>query len=407
MIKIGVPYIEKGEEYSKLNCNVIIGEKENKIWLEVDKIYNDYLCTERCDAYVIGVLNYAMRNHMDITSEIPITGELLYNINRYLIPSLAKHDKSLYATKIIAPIADSVISNVGAVGTGFSGGVDSLHAILTNTNNEFKSLNVTYLLINNSGAFVDNKEMKQHRYKVAEDFAQEMGLTLIKTESNFEDVVHQSHFYTHTYSSMFVVYCLQKLWKVYYYGSSGEDFSEFSVVNSTKASSTAYELLSLNCFSNSKMRIYSEGGALTRFEKTNEIVDFPVAQKYLHTCLREKTNCSKCIKCMRTIITLDVLGKLNLFSDVYDIDYYKKHKNKFYLYLYKAHLQKDSMIEPVFSALKKNISIFIKLFALISIIAAKIFTITNDLNRAGEDCKSITILGFNFMIKKRPKIMTQ
>ena len=47
MIKIGVPYIEKGEEYSKLNCDVIIGEKENKIWLEVDKIYNDYLCTER------------------------------------------------------------------------------------------------------------------------------------------------------------------------------------------------------------------------------------------------------------------------------------------------------------------------------------------------------------------------
>lgn len=84
MIKIGVPYIEKGEEYSKLNCDVIIGEKENKIWLEVDKIYNDYLCTERWDAYVIGVLNYAMRNHMDITSEIPITGELLYNINRYL-----------------------------------------------------------------------------------------------------------------------------------------------------------------------------------------------------------------------------------------------------------------------------------------------------------------------------------
>ena len=59
MIKIGVPYIERGEEYSKLNCDVIIGEKENKIWLEVDKIYNDYLCTERCDASLIFYLcNY-------------------------------------------------------------------------------------------------------------------------------------------------------------------------------------------------------------------------------------------------------------------------------------------------------------------------------------------------------------
>ena len=92
-----------------------------------------------------------MRKHHDIHCKAPITEELLYNINEYLIPSLTKYDKRLYNVKIIAPVETEAMQNAGAVGTGVSGGVDSFHAILNNTNGKYKNLQLTHLCINSVG----------------------------------------------------------------------------------------------------------------------------------------------------------------------------------------------------------------------------------------------------------------
>ena len=80
------------------------------------------MCYERCDAIVIGLLNYAMRFGHDIKSDVPITEELLYNIETYLIPSLTRYDEDMYNTKIIAPTISDPIKTEGAVGTGISCG---------------------------------------------------------------------------------------------------------------------------------------------------------------------------------------------------------------------------------------------------------------------------------------------
>lgn len=41
--------------------------------------------------------------------------------------------------------------------------------------------------------------------------AKELGYEIIFGDSNAMDVVRQNHYLTHTYSSMFAVFCLQKL----------------------------------------------------------------------------------------------------------------------------------------------------------------------------------------------------
>ena len=104
MIVIEEPFIEKNGEKSRLVCNTFVNECSKRIYFEVDKEYEKYLCWERCDAFVIGLLSWAMRKHHDIHCKAPITEELLYNINEYLIPSLTKYDKRLYNVKIIAPV---------------------------------------------------------------------------------------------------------------------------------------------------------------------------------------------------------------------------------------------------------------------------------------------------------------
>lgn len=365
MIVIEEPFIEKNGEKSRLVCNTFVNECSKRIYFEADKEYEKYLCWERCDAFVIGLLSWAMRKHHDIHCKAPITEELLYNINEYLIPSLTKYDKRLYNVKIIAPVETEAMQNAGAVGTGVSGGVDSFHAILNNTNGKYKNLQLTHLCINSVGSFhrgykdygIEN--IKQERYAAAKEIANIFGLPLIKSDSNIKQH-YDIHFdFIHTYSSMFAVYCMQKLWKTYLYGSHGYDFGNFSLANNSTKPSGYYELLSLPCFSTHNLKIYSEGGTKDRLSKTQFIVDNEIVQKYLHVCVTSGKNCGRCIKCKRTILTLDALGKLEDFKNVFNLDYYNKNKEEYMLWLYEN--KKDAKLKLVYSKLKKEIKFKTKL----------------------------------------------
>lgn len=367
MLTIKNPFIEKLKNKSRLICNTSIDGLEKQIYFEVNEQYEKYLCYERGDAFIIGLLSWAMRNKQDIYSCAPITEELLYNLNEYLIPSLTKYDKRLYPVKIIAPIETEAISNAGGIGTGVSGGIDSFHAILNNTNKKYKSLQLTHLCINSVGSFHKGyakygiSKAKKDIYERAQRIADELHLPLIESNSNIKEQFEIYFEYAHTYYSVFAIYCMQKLWKTYFYGSSGRDFSAFNLKNNSTKSSALYELLSLPCFSTKNLRIYSEGATKTRIEKTKDIADNPIVQKYLHVCCTNGNNCNWCLKCKRTILTLDALGKLNDFRDVFNIEYYKKNKQEYLKWLYKEHIFDGKMHDAIYEYYKKEINMFIKL----------------------------------------------
>lgn len=364
MIIINKPNIIRVENNrSRLVCDITVNKKLKQVWFEVDTKYEKYLTNERSDAFLIGILSWAMRNSLDIKCLAPVTEEILYKINTYLIPSLVKNSKQLYPSKIYSDSAPALSTDNG-VGTGSSCGVDSMHAIANYYNPKYKSMKLTHLCINNVGAFnecykeygIDN--VKNERIKKAKELAKELKLPIIITDSNFYEMFPQNHLYTHTYSSMFAVHCLQKLWKIYFYGSSGYDFSQFSLKDNEINSSDHYELLSLDCLSTSNLKIYSEGGAKTRYEKTDFIKNFFLAQKYLHVCTRRPDNCGTCPKCMRTILSLDALGKLKNFKKVFDINYYKNNKKEYLYWLYNEHLIGNQMIEGIFEKFKDDLELY-------------------------------------------------
>ena len=134
-----------------------------------------------------------------------------------------------------------------------------------------------------------------------------------------------------------------------------------NIVNNDLKDSAYTDLLLLNSFSNNNLRIYSEGGAITRIDKTKNIVDYEIAQKNLHVCLTNTNNCGKCLKCVRTMNTLYALGKLEKFSKVFDVEYYKKHKDFYLGQLYLLYIQKDSMTKPEYEILRKEITLKIKI----------------------------------------------
>lgn len=359
MIYIGVPKIESNGDKSRIVCDIFIEGVKKNIWFEVEKKYEKYLCTERADGYLIGILNYAMRYGYNIECAVPVTEELMYNIKTILIPSLVKYSENLHSIEIKAKLAPAL--NMGEfVGTGCSCGIDSFSSIHNHVNTEFHDMDITHLCLNNVGAYnqcyadYGAEKVKIERYEETKKVAKELGIELIETDSNFASEIVQEHLLTHTYSSTFAIYMLQKMWKIYYYASSGLDYSHFSIEKNDTESCAHYELLSLQCFSIRGLKIYSEGGEKTRIEKTRDIANFSVAQKFLHVCLSKPTNCNVCSKCMRTLLSLDAIDKIDNFAEVFDIEYYKNNKIKYYKWLCKEHYLGDIMNEPVYQILSQR-----------------------------------------------------
>jgi len=329
MIIIGKIHKKVSGEYAVLTCPLTIDDETKELWFKVSSKYADYLCCERADAYLVACLHYAMSNGHDIKAENPISELLLFNLRTYLIPALIENNPDFHCPKIIAAVATEKLPNAGAVGTGISCGVDSLHALATKYATEYKHLNVTHLTFNNVGSHGEGEKAQklyESRLKRPERFAKEYGFEFVASNSNLMDVIKQSHFKTHTYSSMFPVLCLQKLYSVYFYASGGYKFNEFNLHHSSSSSSGSYELLSLQCFSTDVCRIMSDGMGLTRLMKLEEVVNYPPSYKYLNVCLKEGDNCSRCEKCVRTLLGIDVLGALDKYTHVFDIEYYKSHR---------------------------------------------------------------------------------
>lgn len=258
-IIIHSPRIVSRGNRARLTAELDFDGDVKDLWFEVPKEYGRYLCAERSDAFLIAILNYAQRKGFDIECEMPVCDELLFQIREYLIPSLAKHGHQMYHTRIFAKESGVDIRGT-AVGTGASCGVDSMHVMKNFLSHGNPKLRLTHLVLNNVGAFNVKKSQYDWQVEHASQLAKEVGITLIETDSNIVNVLQQDHILTHTYSAGFAIYALQKLWRVFYYGSSGYDFKDFNIKDNDEKDSAYYELLSLQMFSTSMLRIYSEGG---------------------------------------------------------------------------------------------------------------------------------------------------
>lgn len=364
MIRIEKPQIVSDSCYATLSTFIDIDGVRKELWFRVEKEFEQYLCYERGDAYVIAVLNYAMRNHHDIECAVPISEDIYYNIDKYLIDALAVYNKKFYRPIISAEVGSELLPCAGVIGTGISCGVDSMHSLACETGLKYKKHNITHLTFNNVGSHGNGRhaeELFQQRLKRAKRFAEEYGFALVQSDSNLQDVIEQSHFKTHTYSSMFAVYCLQKLYSVYYYASGGYKYHEFNLVDYPNSSCGSYEMLSLPLFSTHSLRVYSEGEGMSRLTKLRDVVKYRPSYKYLNVCLVNEDNCGKCEKCVRTILGLDAIGKLDKYSEVFDVQYYHVNQQWYFKQMLKQMYGGKHDYFEIYPYLSKRISIWTRI----------------------------------------------
>lgn len=362
MLHIGAPRIERSEGFAYLTCDISLGDIKKTVYFKTEAKYGKYLCYERSDAYLIGLLNFAMRERCDIECEAPVTTELLHQIQTELVPALTTYDKLLYAPVIAATPTASSLPSAGKVATGCSCGIDSMYAIKTLSENACDYIKVDYVVINNVGAYTTQQGTSQARYisnvENAQAFAKTNAYELIITDSNIADAFPQNHFLTHLYSSCFAIHALRKLWNRYYYASSGIDIEHyFNLTNNHAEGAARYDLIALPAFSIPDLRICNQGLHVVRFEKTKAIADYEPAWHYLNVCLRQgKGACNECSKCLRTLWTLDAMGKLDNFKEIFDVSNYRNNYSRYMKLLYLAHLNGVHMIDEAYEILKGRIT---------------------------------------------------
>lgn len=379
MIEIGRITIEElSEKKVRLVAPIRIDKGTlQTIWFEVKQEYKNYLCSERSDAFIVGVLNYAMRNGHDIVFETPISSDLFYNLNVELIDVLCKTGESYYRTTLLGPISQSKLSRGKAVGTGISCGVDSFFSIANHINDDIESYKITHLTFNNVGSHGEGEkatELYNQRVQRSRNFAKEYNIPLIESNSNIYDVIKQNHYMTHTYTSCFAILCLQKLYSKYYYSSSIE-LKDLSFKDSDKISPGHYEKVLLSSFSVNGVEIYSEGANASRFEKTYLVSSYSPSYKYLNVCIPENENCGKCEKCMRTLLGLEAVGALEKYRLVFNIDEYLSHKNYNYAFLFKYTLKKKEDYLSIYSRLKSRINTIHKIYAVYLLCLDLVFSV--------------------------------
>jgi hypothetical protein len=341
-ITIGAPYIMcTGGGYSL--CSDIEGINNSfTLWYEVDEEYKQYLCTERADAFLIGLLPYAMAHSstsdpLVVVCEAPVSEQLFYQLNVHYIPTLVRCIDWYHNIIIKCNLNHTKLDSLNAVGTGVSGGVDSWYTLLKSKQENSPRYQIThgaYFEFDPEGIFDD--ELQNEMRKMAKNICVEYGITFINIKSNIcKDVYHVAHEAIITCMLLSYIIVLQKMFSIFYISSS-YPYRNFKILD---YSSEHYELLNVHCLSNENLSFYTPGSEVTRYEKTEYIADYDLPKRYLMVCRDPKVengilkNCSRCSKCTRTMIQLDLAGKLDYFYDVFNVKAYRDDTDYYLGYL--------------------------------------------------------------------------
>jgi len=357
MIKIGKFSTSQQNGWTKLSQPVTVNETTENIFVEVFNENAKYLVDDRADAIIIGLLPMAQRHNHDIYSELPVSGELLHNLNHILIPTLAKYDSSLSKITIHAEAINKPLQNHGAIGTGLSLGIDAQATINQYHNHPLEDMRLTHLLsfdnVNMGINFGDIQGdfQKNRMFTNQHNMAKELGLPVVDVKNNL--VVGISTLVGknlnldmwQNYICYYFAASLGKLFKKYYFSSGGVEYSKFMLIPKFNVFSSEHYALFLHEILNSHktLKFIHGAGELTRYEKIAAVAQNPISQKYLHSCFYiSDFNCGFCKKCRRNLLMMDAAGCLDNFSNTYDIAHYNANREDYLKYLVAQHKEETS-----------------------------------------------------------------
>jgi len=298
---------------ARVEFEIPVPDMPESLWFEFPKEYED-LVTDRADAFLSTMLLVAMRHGESI---IKVRGEIsprfLIGINEY---QTAFGIWPIWRFKPIRIECES-LTPAGAengrdiVMSAFSGGVDSFFTLKSYLpgNDLPKSVQISHLLFIHG---FDIKVEYPESFPILRDaysaMCERLGIKLVSCRTNCQ------HFGT------------RRNWGLYHRSALigaahavGRRTALFHVPSSHSfpslmpwGSDPGIDYL----LSTEGTQVMHHGSGFTRIEKTEAIAYWEEIWDKLRVCIPDDStvNCSKCEKCLRTMMTLDMLGVLERYS---------------------------------------------------------------------------------------------
>jgi len=298
---------------------------------------------DRADAFVAPALILASALEEDLVIDAPLSERLAWEL-----PEIATILRTLVGRggepgiEFRGPLLYTPERAAKGVITGFSLGVDSSHTVLENYLECPPGRRpLTHLLFAFTGQRGDAREVARLSFERCQRHAERIGLPLIVLWADFDRLFDAvlgkghpwSYFGTGTLRNACSAQLFAPVVSRFLY-ASGYPYS-FTGVRPYEDMAICDPIL-LPRLSTELVECVSWGSRRTRTDKTEDIADNPIVQGWLDVCWAREmpvkpglVNCSKCQKCLRTLLALDLLGKLENFAGQFDLETYFAQKKDF------------------------------------------------------------------------------
>lgn len=336
--------IEDREGYAVLVADVACGfSQSQELWFKVASERKSYLTDDVYDAYLIAALYPAMYYGEPIEIDGAVTDHLYRNVVSYACSVLLDFSPSMHKVSISVKetVKEAKKNERLHVGTGFSGGVDSFCTILDHyeheTDPEYKIDTLFFFNVGQNGRIDDCNTQRRvtARFDITKQFAAAAGLDCMMLDTNlFEFYLPRWEYEANPLCRLVAIAALQRALCRYYISSAVTYGQTVDFARSRHDLAIFADSYLAPMLAPARLEIVFDGGQYTRVEKTKRIADNPLAQQFLNVCISTQVddighNCSVCHKCLRTMTALELMGKREQFSHVFD---FKKGKRKSFQY---------------------------------------------------------------------------
>lgn len=296
------------------------GKNAQQAYFTIDREYESFVATD-ASPFLAAVLLPCMKTRENIYVDGSVSTKLLENTNE-IMALVRKWDVGLYKIKVRCRKTVEDTEKPNAVGSFFTAGVDSFYTYIKHKTSKNK---ITHLIMAHGFDIpLQNKSFFEEVKKTVEKVAKDEGVIAITLETNIGAIVEQRLVwdFSHGGALAAVALFLRRGFK--------QIFIPGAVKNSQLFPYGTHPDLD-KLWSTKTLQVRNDGGEYDRIEKiTKAIYKSPLALKYLRVCtqnIKGKYNCSRCYKCLITMIYLvcaDSLRKSKTFDTRIDVNLVKK-----------------------------------------------------------------------------------
>lgn len=318
-------------------------DRETTIWVSVDEENAYMLADDVYDMFLFMPVYMSMYYHTDLHICGSVSKELYRNIIDYIQPLMLDFSEDLSMQKVVVDGFKDCASKASIIGTGISCGVDCFSTIYDRfVKEQDEGYKLTHLFMLNCGwhgEYGDDRtiELFKKRCKQNKKAAEKIGLAFVPVDSNLHAFLYDQDDKASYFNLYSIMFALEKAVKKYYISNSYSyaEVSHYGYASRNGDWSEFADPVAIPLMQSSSLQLISDGCQYTRVEKTKNIIDWDISKEFLNVCCRhsddlnvDETNCSCCVKCNRTLLAIDALGKLSDYQMVFDIEKFKKNRKK-------------------------------------------------------------------------------